>query len=192
MSINKRSPEWRTGVVAEAQVAAQLMRDGALVSQVGHAGDVAPALRGWHRHLTLPDFQVWWPKLRRATWVEVKCKSTFGVVRVMDNLKTTGIDLSKHTAYETVERVTGHPVLLVFVHPAQDVVLLADLHQHRVPSLGDGALMVFWDVSKLERLCSYEELKQATARPQRIDEPLFVPPAPAPMQLGLFDDEAVD
>jgi 23S rRNA A2030 N6-methylase RlmJ len=147
---------------------------------------MAPALHGWGQKLTLPDLQVWWPKTRQTTWVEVKCKSTCGVVRVMNNLQTTGIDLAKYSDYEAVERMTGCAVLLVFLHRAQDAVLLADLHTHRVRALGAGKQMVFWDMARLTRLCSYQELMQTTPRKQGIEEPLFSPPPPAPTQLGLF------
>lgn len=183
----RMSREYQTGINTEMRVLAFLERQGVFVARVRHGGDIAPALRTWDRHITLPDIQAIWPRERRDAWVEVKWKANCGVAKRMGDLKTTGVDLENWAAYCDVERITLRPVVLVFVHQAERVVKLARLNQDLVPSMGNGAGMVYWDFEKLGRLCTYGELMDTDPRVPRLDEPLFAPPPEAPIQLGLFD-----
>jgi hypothetical protein len=177
----KDSWEFRTGRVTELKVATRLRNGGCLISVVNDGGDVAPLLHGWAQDLVLPDLQCWWPGGLSA-WVECKFKSTCGVYQ-RAGIPTTGIDRSKYVHYAEVQERTGHPVLLVFVQREQDGVFLAELGKDLVASAGAGRSMVFWDLTRLQQLCSYEELMATPAARQQLEMPLFYP-SPLPPKQG--------
>lgn len=179
-------PVYRTGLVVECQVATVLVRQGCRVSLLKHGSDTAPALLAWRGKVLLPHWQVRWPDGHR-TWLAVKRKTTCGVMRVLGNLRTTGIDRQDERAYLEVERLTAHAVKLVFVHQAEGVVVVGGLHEHRVKPLGAGSPMVWWSLDALPRLCSFADVQAAVPREVRLDAPLFMPPDLPPMQVDLFD-----
>jgi len=175
--------EYKIGTVAELKLATKLRHAGCLVSQVRHGTAVAPLLYGWTHadHIVLPDLQVFWPprvcSVEGHAWVECKHKSTTGVMQVMDNLKTTGIDLRLWQEYDRLRQATGYPVVLAFIQREQDGVYLADLDNHRVPSVGVArGEMVFWALDSLQRVCSYTDLMATPAASQQLEMPLFYPP----------------
>jgi hypothetical protein len=145
-------------------------------------------LHGWAQDLVLPDLQSWWPGGLSA-WVECKFKSTCGLFQGGTrhlNIPTTGIDRSKYAHYANVQEKTGHQVLLVFVHREQDGVYLAELGKDMIAGAGAGQAMAWWDLGRLRRLCSFEELMATPAARQQLDMPLFYPSAPPPVQGRLW------
>jgi hypothetical protein len=110
--------------------------------------------------------------------VESKLKSTCGVMQVMGNLKTTGIDQRLWNDYDRLRQATGYPIVLIFAQREQDGVFLADLDNHRIPAVGAArGQMAYWALDYLPRLCSYSELMATPAASQQMELPLFYPPA---------------
>jgi hypothetical protein len=181
--VARDSWEYRTGTVAEMKLATLLRRSGWAVSIVRHGTAVAPMLLGWTGKLVLPDLQGF-PPGGSSVWVEGKWKSTTGVMECMGNLVTTGLDLQNYQHYCEVQRQTGHPVVIAFMQREQDGIYLAHLDRDMVPAVGNAkGKMVYWDLAKLQRLCSYEELMATQAAQQQLEMPLFYP---APSQGRLW------
>lgn len=178
--------EYRSGRVGELKLANWFRRAGCQVALVNSGGDVAPLLHGWAKDLVLPDLQVFIPvPAQQLVWVEGKVKSTCGHFDLA-GISTSGIDWPKFVHYEQVERVTGYRVLVAHMIESLDAVYLADLHSGRVPGAGAGKAMAWWDLAKLQYLCSYRELMGTIAAPQQIEMPLFAPPPPPPIQMELL------
>jgi hypothetical protein len=159
---------------------------GCTVRRVEHGGDVAYPLRGWHQRQRLPALQCWWNEPGRLTWVAAEWKSTTGVMRVMGNLPTTGIDRARFLQFQAVEQLTGHPVVLVFLQKAQDAVVVTDLRANLLPAVGRGNPMSFYSYGALRRLCRYQELMAVAPPAPAIEDPLFSPPTDGHQQLDLF------
>jgi hypothetical protein len=98
-------------------------------------------------------------------------------MQAMGGLKTTGIDQRLWEDYDRLRQATGYPVVLTFIHREQDGVFLADLDNHRLPSVGSArGRMAYWALDSLPRVCSYGELMNAPAAQQQLEMPLFYPP----------------
>jgi hypothetical protein len=159
---------------------------GCTVRRVEHGGDVAYPLKGWHQRVRLPALQCWWDDPGRLTWLIPEWKATTGVIRVMGNLPTTGIDRARFLHFQEVEQLTGHPVVLAFLQKAQDAVVVTDLRTNLLPAVGRGGQMAFYSYGVLRRVCGYHEFMAVAPPAPAIEEPLFSPPKDGHQQLDLF------
>ena len=177
---------YRDGLNDEQRLKVVLAQRGHTVHRVEHGGDVAYQLRGWWQRLRFPALQCWWDDRKLMSWVVPEWKSTCGVIRVMGNVQTTGIDRARFIHFRKVEQLTGHPVVLVFLQKAQDDVVVTDLRSDLLPAVGRGKPMSFYAYAKLRRLCGYGEFMAVAPPVPVIEKPLFSPPPDGHQQVDFW------
>lgn len=147
----KSSREWRFGAEGERIVNEWLKKNGYLVvptSLIETGG--APMLSGWIKRAVLPDTQAFREGCGR--WVEVKTK---GESIVYKKEVRTGFSLRLYRQYEEVERETGMPCYIAFVHRKERELAIGTLGN--VTQIVEEYLpkykgpMAFWRVDTLER-----------------------------------------
>jgi hypothetical protein len=186
VSAAPKPESYRDGLNDEQRLKVILTERGHTVRRVEHGGHVAYELKGWWQRLRLPALQCWWDDSKQMTWVVPEWKSTCGVIRVMGNLQTTGIDRARFIQFQKVEQLTGRPVVLAFLQKAQDAVVLTELRNDLLPGVGRGKPMSYYNYAKLRPLCTYAEFMSTDPPVPVIEKPLFSPPPVGHQQVDFW------
>jgi hypothetical protein len=148
--------------VIEQAVAAWLMRRRCQILPVydysGLGKGKAPKLAGASRSLVTPDLLV--AREGMTTWVEVKWKTSATLHKTSGSVDT-GIERRLWDHYSEVERVTGIPVWIVFVHQTEREIRgepISTLKSCARFGVGAGAGMVYFPVAKIRQLASFQDV----------------------------------
>lgn len=184
MTPMRERPEFRYGAVGEEIARRWLVQQGFAVvptSLIENGG--APMLLSWAKKTILPDNQIF--RGGQMRWAEVKTKTRAVPYRKANRINT-GCDLRHYDAYREIERATGAPCWIAFVHEQERCIFFGELEfvsqtaqfntnaQQMRAHFGTDA-MAFFDTERFDRYELDERdamlLKRAAIKPTAVPRP---------------------